>query len=124
MEELAANATIPVINALSDKFHPCQALALGLTLQEHLPDIKKATIVFVGDGNNVANCIMVLCAKLGYNFVLACPKGYELENELAEEARSLGGKACYSVVHNPDEAVSSADVVYTDTWVSIRSRAQ
>jgi ornithine carbamoyltransferase len=121
IEELAANATIPVINALSDKFHPCQALAFGLTLQEHRPDIKKANIVFVGDGNNVANCIMVLCAKLGHNFILACPKGYEPDQEIVrkctEQARHH--KATVMVTHDLHSAVADATVIYTDVWTSM-----
>ncbi len=119
VEKLGRYAPVPVVNALTDYSHPCQAMADVMTVQEHFGTLKGKTLVFVGDGNNVARSLATACVKLGMNFVLACPKGYELENELAEAVRSIGGKACYSVVHNPDEAVSSADVVYTDTWVSM-----
>lgn len=118
VEQLGRFAAVPVINALTDYSHPCQAMADLMTAQERLGALAGKTITFVGDGNNVARSLAVACAKLRMKFVLACPKGYELEDAFVE---SLGkdGRDSYSVSNDPSAAVKSADVIYTDTWVSM-----
>lgn len=121
VEDLAEHSGIPVINALTDDYHPCQALALGQTLMEHLGALKGKTITFIGDGNNVANSIAIMAAKLGMNFHLACPKGYEqpttLINELQPIFEANGGH--YQCFNSAEPSVKSADVIYTDVWASM-----
>jgi ornithine carbamoyltransferase len=119
--ELAAHSSIPVINALSDKFHPCQALALGLTIYERLGDQKKVHVVFVGDGNNVCQSIMVLCAKLGYRFTAAGPKGYEPDADVTAHCRELAKATGGSIELSTDlsASVRDASVIYTDVWTSM-----
>jgi ornithine carbamoyltransferase len=125
VEQLAAHAEVPVINALTDRFHPCQALALGQTLLEHRGSLKGLHVVFVGDGNNVANDIAALCVKLGMRFTLACPEGYEQPADLVkafhEMAAVSGGS--YAMVRDPKAAVQTADCIYTDVWVSMGEEA-
>jgi ornithine carbamoyltransferase len=125
VEELDQYATVPVINALTDKYHPCQALAFAQTLVEKRGSLKGQHLVFVGDGNNVANSLAILAGKMGMDFTLACPKGYEQPDYMTSQLPALfaeyGGK--YSVVPSPKEAVSSADVIYTDVWVSMGEEA-
>jgi len=126
LEELAQWGSIPVINALTDDYHPCQALAFGQTLLEHRGSFENQTIAFIGDGNNVANSLLVLCAHLGMNFTLACPQGFEQPRELVEWAAPLlrkHGKR-YRVVHDPREAARDATVLYTDVWVSMGQEDQ
>ncbi len=125
VEELAASANIPVINGLSDLEHPCQALADFQTILEQKPALKGLKLVFVGDGNNVANSLMLLAAKVGTNFTLACPEGFEPNAELLNIAKaeaSISG-AKIEITHNPVEAVKGADVIYTDVWVSMGEEA-
>ena len=118
---MAAHASIPVINALSDDHHPCQALALGLTLKEQFGKLKGLELTFIGDGNNVAASLLLLCAKLGTHFTLACPKGYEIGKNIlslaSKEAVKSGSKI--RVLHDPKEAVKRADLIYTDVWASM-----
>ena len=116
--ELAGCAAIPVINALTDFSHPCQAMADLMTFLELRGDPAGATVAFVGDGNNVARSLAVLCAKLGANFVLACPAGYELEAEFVRKVESVR-PGSFRLTHEPRQAVADAAVVYTDTWVSM-----
>lgn len=120
VERLAEHSPMPVINALSDYSHPCQAMADLMTATEHFCSDGSSpaggTVVFVGDGNNVARSLAVLCAKLNVTFVLAAPKGYELEPEFAP---SLPNGARFMVSNEPIQAVANADVIYTDTWVSM-----
>ncbi len=127
VEQLAEHGGIPVINALSDDYHPCQALAFGQTMIEQFgEDLRGKTVVFIGDGNNVANSLMELCAKLGMNFTLACPKGYEQKAEEIELAlpkfKENGGK--YRQFNNTKEAVVDADILYSDVWVSMGQEEQ
>ncbi|MCL2206812.1 MAG: ornithine carbamoyltransferase [Fibromonadales bacterium] len=127
VEQLAEHGNVPVINALSDDYHPCQALALGQTMIElYGTDLRGKTIAFIGDGNNVANSLMVLAAKLGMNFTLACPKGFEQKNEEIQvcqpDFKKNGGK--YRVFNNPKDAVADADILYSDTWVSMGQEGQ
>ena len=119
--ELAEYAGIPVINGLSDREHPCQALADFQTLAERKGDLRGLTLAYVGDGNNVAHSLMLLAAKVGTHFRLGCPKGYEPDAGLwataLEFARATG--AVLTVTHDPAEAVQDADAVYTDVWASM-----
>ena len=97
IEELAENATVPVINALTDLEHPCQALACMVTLKEHLGDIRGKTMVFVGDGNNVAHSLMLAAPLAGMNFIMCSPEGYEPDEKIAATASSSAsehGKSC------------------------------
>ncbi|MBI1375446.1 MAG: ornithine carbamoyltransferase [Phycisphaera sp.] len=120
LTEMAEHATIPVINALSDTSHPCQALADIMTMQDEFGrDLTGRTLAFIGDGNNVARSLARLCAKLGMRFTLATPAGYCLpEDELKEIAQENGG-AEIEVSDDPFDAVADADAVYTDTFVSM-----
>ncbi len=124
--ELAKYATVPVINALTDLHHPCQALALGQTLLERRGKLKGLKIVFIGDGNNVANSIAELAAQLGMNFVLACPKGYEQSADFIKTLQPLFQKSSgsYAVTNQVREAVVGADCLYTDVWISMGEEAQ
>ena len=119
--EVARHAAIPVINALSEVEHPCQALADLLTLEEHLGTLAGRRIAFVGDGNNVATSLMLGSAHTGMHFTLACPKGYSVQPEMLARARQLaaGTGGSVTVTHDPVEGVRDAEAVYTDTWVSM-----
>ena len=124
VEQMARHAPVPVINGLTDYSHPCQAMADFMTLQEIFGELKGRTLAFIGDGNNVARSLAIGCAKLGMTFVLACPKGYELDGELVAGARGVGGDSCFQTIHDPKQAVLKADCIYTDTWVSMGQEAQ
>ncbi|MGQ9539706.1 MAG: ornithine carbamoyltransferase [Armatimonadota bacterium] len=119
--ELAEHADVPVINALSDREHPCQALADFQTLIEHKGDPKGLNLVFVGDGNNVANSLMLLSAKMGTHFTIACPNGYEPDEAITRRAREIAQEtgALITITHDPKEAVRTADAIYTDVWASM-----
>jgi ornithine carbamoyltransferase len=119
IEDLAAWSPTPVINGLSDYSHPCQAMADLTTIQEHFGDLAGRTLVFVGDGNNVARSLAVGCAKLGLRFILACPKGYDLEDGFFEKLLAEHPGADCATVRSPGKAVAEADVIYADTWVSM-----
>lgn len=121
VEELAHYSGVPVINALTDLFHPCQALALGLTLMEKRIELKGLHVVFVGDGNNVANSLAVLAAHTGMDFTLSCPQGYEMPQEVVGPIERLfaANGSRFAVEHDPKKAVGGADLVYTDVWVSM-----
>ncbi|MHC4618178.1 MAG: ornithine carbamoyltransferase [Planctomycetota bacterium] len=116
--ELAAFATVPVINALTDWSHPCQAMADVLTIQEHCGRLDGVKIAYVGDGNNVARSLAFACAKLGMKTAVASPAGYELDDETIEAANQISAD-CVFRTNNPGEAVAGVDIVYTDTWVSM-----
>ncbi|AXF55695.1 ornithine carbamoyltransferase [Salicibibacter kimchii] len=118
---LAEMSDIPVINALTDDYHPCQALADMLTIQEHLGSLKGRKVVYVGDGNNVAHSLMIIAAKLGVDITLSTPKGYEGDQAVWEKAKDVAEDTGSKVEHviDPHEAVQHADVVYTDVWVSM-----
>jgi ornithine carbamoyltransferase len=119
IEEMAQYAKIPVINGLSDLEHPCQLLADILTLREHFGDTKDLTVAWVGDGNNVCNSLMLSSALTGYSVRVAAPDGYLPPAALVEKAVSRGGRV--TLAPTPAEAVRDADVIYTDTWVSMGS---
>ena len=125
LTKLAQFCRIPVINALTDMHHPCQALAFGLTMAEARPN-KKLNIVFAGDGNNVCMSIMILCAKLGYDFTLACPAGYETDADATQKCVDIcaetGGKL--SITNDIRAAVKHADAIYTDVWASMGQEAE
>jgi ornithine carbamoyltransferase len=116
--DLAEYADVPVINALTDWSHPCQAMADVLTIGEHFDRIEGITIAYIGDGNNVARSLAFAAAKLGMKLIVASPAGYELD---AESIRQVNATAadCVSQTHDPKAAVADADVIYTDTWVSM-----
>ena len=119
VEELARYATIPVINALSDAAHPCQAMADLLTIREELSRLEGVRLVFVGDGNNVARSLAVASALLGLEFVLACPEGYRFPAEFSARFAAAFPDVPLNVEHDPARAVAGADVVYTDVWASM-----
>ncbi len=116
VEELARWANVPVINGLSDLYHPCQILADIFTIQEHRGSFKDMKIAFIGDGNNVANSWLEASILMGFNFSLATPEHYEPEAGLLTKALKSKG---FFYTHDPFEAVKDADVVYTDVWVSM-----
>ena len=116
--ELAQYSTVPVINALTDWSHPCQAMADVLTIREHFDDTDGKKIAFIGDGNNVARSLAFACAKLRMKMVVASPAGYELDAETIEKANNLSAD-CVSQTNDPAKAVLDADIIYTDTWVSM-----
>ena len=116
--ELAEFAEIPVINALTDFSHPCQAMADIMTIREHFGKLKGIKIAYIGDGNNVARSLAFGCAKLGMKIVIASPKGYELDTESIERTNKIA-PGTTAQINNPHDAVKNADVIYTDTWVSM-----
>jgi ornithine carbamoyltransferase len=121
VDELAAHADIPVINGLTDEFHPCQALADVMTIRERLGEFDGVRVAYLGDGNNVCHSLMVACAKLGMDFVAATPEGYEPAEEVvgwAREAASASGGSV-ELEHDPRAAAEGADVLYTDVWTSM-----
>ncbi len=118
---LADNASIPVINGLSDLEHPCQALADLLTVWEHKGHLDGLKLAFIGDGNNVCHSLMLICAILGMDMAVGCPAGYEPKKEIQEQALSLAQVtgSRLTVTAEPAEAARSADVLYTDVWASM-----
>lgn len=126
LEELAACASIPVVNALSDVEHPCQALGDMLTMNEHMDRLAGLRIAYIGDGNNVAASLALAAASVGASCVIASPPGYELPSEMVRRARALaaGSSVVIDQVTRPEEAVEGADVVYTDVWVSMGQEAE
>lgn len=121
IEELAQNATIPVINALTDLEHPCQALACLQTLREHWGKTHGKRMVFIGDGNNVANSLMLLAPHAGMDFVMCCPAGFEPDAAIERDAEALAKSSgvSYERLTDPSKAVRNADIVYTDVWASM-----
>ena len=121
VEELAEYADVPVINGLTDDFHPCQALADVMTIRERLGTLDGVRVAYLGDGNNVCHSLMVACAKLGASFVAATPEGYEPSAEVVGWARAAAEEAGGSVelTHEPREAATGADALYTDVWTSM-----
>ena len=121
VQTLAEYASIPVINGLSDAYHPCQILADLLTIQEHKKKLKGLSLAWVGDGNNVCNDLLLGCAKTGISMTAACPRGYEPLEKVVKLANTEGKKtgASISIIQDPAAAAKDADVVVTDTFVSI-----
>lgn len=126
VEDIAQYADIPVINALSEREHPCQALADYFTLQEKFGDLRKVRLAYVGDGNNVANSLLLVCASLGSTIRLATPAGYGPDTEIMADAQEIAREtgATIELFNDPFEAVQAADAVYTDTWVSMGQEAE
>lgn len=125
IQELARYASIPVINALSDYLHPCQALTDMYTIKEKFGTYAHVKIAFIGDGNNVARSLAQICAKLGLHFYIASPKGYELTADfIAKTKQMAGGNDLIHLYHDPKDAAESAQVLYTDTWVSMGQEAE
>ena len=117
LERMASVVEVPVVNLLSDRAHPCQALADLLTLQECFGALEGRRVVYVGDGNNVAASLAFAAALSGIDLVVSSPVGYELDDEVVARARNLGGTI--ELVTDPFEAVPGADAVYTDVWTSM-----
>lgn len=119
--ELASNSAVPVINGLTDLLHPCQTLADLLTIREHRGKLRGIKLAWVGDGNNVCNSLLLGCTLVGMDISAACPRGYEPNAKIIEQARRnavLSGSEL-ELTRDPRKAVSGADVVYTDVWVSM-----
>lgn len=121
VEELAEYSSIPVINALTDLLHPCQAVADFQTILEHKKSLDGLKVVFVGDGNNVAHSLGLLATKLGVDFAIAHPKGYEMDKTITEQMINNGKEsgATVTITNDPVDAVDGADVIYTDVWISM-----
>jgi len=115
--EIAASSSVPVINALSDVEHPCQILSDLLTIREYKSHFDGLKYVWVGDGNNVCNSAILGCAIVGMQMVVACPPGYEPDENIVKQALELGGDI--TIMNDPFEAAKGADVLYTDVWVSM-----
>lgn len=126
MAELARHADVPVINGLDDLEHPCQILADLLTIKEHKGNLKGLKLVYLGDGNNVCNSLLLGCACVGMDMVAACPPGYEPNSEILVRAKAIGAERGCTIEHmtDPKAAVANADVIYTDTWVSMGDEAE
>ncbi len=120
VEQLSKYADIPVINALTDKYHPCQIIADYMTIKENF-NKEKIKIAYLGDGFNIANSLLQLSAITGMDITVASPKGFEPENDMIKEAKHLALKtnSKISITNDPNKAVLGADVVYTDTWTSM-----
>ena len=121
--ELAEYSTIPIINGLTDYNHPCQIMTDIFTIWEHLGDIENIKIVYVGDGNNIVNSWLHLSMRFPIHFVCCCPKGYEPDEETVKMARE-SKISKIEVIHNPNEAVKDADVIYTDVWASMGQKEE
>lgn len=118
IEEFASHATVPVINGLSDRHHPCQALADLMTILEKKGRLKGIRLAYIGDGNNVANSLIEAASLTGIDIIIACPEGYEPAPEVLERAREASGREVL-MVRDPKEAAEKSDVIYTDVWVSM-----
>ncbi len=117
LTELSENATVPVINGLSDVEHPCQLLADLLTIREYKGKFKGLNFAWIGDGNNVCNSAMLACALTGMKMTVACPQGYEPDRDIIEMAKQIGGNI--HIINDPIKAAKKADILYTDVWVSM-----
>ena len=125
IQELARYASIPVINALSDYLHPCQALTDMYTIKEKFGTYVGIKIAFIGDGNNVARSLAQICAKLGLHFYVASPKGYELTSDFIAKTKQMAdGKDLIHLYQDPKDVTKNAHVLYTDTWVSMGQEAE
>jgi len=121
--ELAKFAAVPVINALTDWLHPCQAMADALTIKEHFGRLEGIKIAYIGDGNNVARSLAFASAKLGMKMVIASPAGYQLDAETIQKANKVLAD-CVRQINDPKAAVDGADIIYTDTWISMGQEQQ
>ncbi len=119
VEGLAQNSYGPVINGLSDHSHPCQVMADVMTIQEHFGHLDDLTVAYVGDGNNVARSLLEVCGLMGLGFRIATPRGYELDEKSIAAAKKTSESLNFFATTDPQEAVSRADIIYTDTWISM-----
>lgn len=124
MIDLSRFSSVPVINGLTDFSHPCQAMADMMTMEEHFGALEGKTLAYIGDGNNVARSLSVACGKLGVRFVIASPNAYSLPQEEVDRIMSQVPEMEFITSHDPAEAVREADVIYTDTWVSMGQEAE
>ncbi len=124
LTEYASHSKVPVINALSDTAHPCQALGDLLTIQEVFGGLEGKTLVFVGDGNNVARSVALGCGVFGLRFILASPDGYSFDDDFLRSYRRIAPKGELVLNGHPDHAVGEADVIYTDVWTSMGQEAE
>jgi len=126
IEELARWSSVPVINALSDMYHPCQALADFLTLKEKFGSLEGIKLAFVGDGNNMAHSLMLDAARMGTHFSIAAPQGYEPQAAIVAQARAFAERtgATITITNDAAEAVKGADAVYTDVWASMGQESE
>ncbi|MGD7009173.1 ornithine carbamoyltransferase [Metabacillus sp. 84] len=120
-EELAFHSNVPVINGLTDQFHPCQALADLLTIKELKGTFKGKKAAYMGDGNNVAHSLMIACAKMGMDFALASPEGYGADEAIIKNAQKTARHSGAKLVltNSPEEAAAEADIIYSDVWTSM-----
>ena len=121
VEGLAAWSSVPVINALSDLYHPCQALGDAQTLREHFGELKGRKVAFIGDGNNVAHSLMLTSLRLGADFAIGCPEGYTPDPDIVAQAEGLAAVSGASllITHDTAHALEGAHAVYTDVWTSM-----
>lgn len=121
IKTFARHSDVPVINGLSDMAHPCQALSDLFTMMEKKPRLRKTTLAYVGDGNNVLNSLLMACAKTGVNIKAATPRGYEPDGDVLRKARveAADTRSVVEITNDPVEAVKGADFVYTDVWTSM-----
>ncbi|KAB1443462.1 ornithine carbamoyltransferase [Pseudodesulfovibrio senegalensis] len=117
LDTLVKYGTIPVINALTDEFHPCQVMSDMLTMYERTPDLSKVKVAWVGDGNNMAHSFVNASALFGFELALAIPDGYDMDQDIVEKAAAMGAR--FSVTRDPAEAVAGAHFVNTDVWASM-----
>lgn len=122
--DLAAWASVPVINGLSDDRHPCQALSDMLTISEHFGRTAGLRLCYLGDGNNIAASLALACAHFGLDFTVSSPEGYALDEEVLADAEKINPRIDISLQSDPDHAVAGADILYTDTWVSMGQEAE
>ncbi|UOQ84241.1 ornithine carbamoyltransferase [Gracilibacillus salinarum] len=124
VEDLAENASIPVINGLTDDYHPCQVLADLQTIKEEKGKLDGLKLAYIGDGNNMAHSLMIGCAKMGLDVAIAAPKDYQPKKEIIELAKSFADGSEVIVTENAAEAVKDADVIYSDVWASMGQEAE
>lgn len=123
-EQLASFNAVPVINGLTDLCHPCQAMADVLTVQDSLGDVKNKHLVFVGDGNNVSQSLALISAMLGMRFTLACPHGYEIQDDWLQRIAKAYPNAAIQQTTDAKHAVLDADAIYTDVWTSMGQESE
>jgi ornithine carbamoyltransferase len=126
MRELAQNADVPVINALDDLEHPCQIMADFMTIKEQKGRLKGLKLLYIGDGNNVCNSLLLGAAAMGMHMTVCCPLNFEPNDEVFKRAQKLGEKNAskIEIVREPEMAARNADVIYTDTWTSMGQEAE
>jgi ornithine carbamoyltransferase len=126
VEELAQNSSIPVINGLTDDFHPCQALADLLTILEYKGSFKEKKVAYIGDGNNVAHSLMIASAKVGMDCTIITPKNYEPKKEIVAYAKEIAKQtgAIVEITNDPISGVKNSDVIYTDVWASMGQESE